>query len=725
MRSRFYLLIVIFGAAALLWSAYLFGIQILDPFNFAHLRRVRYIPRKEILIPRRGGIYDAKGNLLVSSVSYYQLDIDRSAINTWADRNDISQKEAFARVATAISKCSSISKEAALKRLNLGSRNSSIQISNRISEAELDKLIQEFKDQKLPGMIHNFASMRRIYSKGTLAARLLGAVSEASNGYDPMTDSKSLYKLSGICGVEATYDKVLSGEYGWREIVLDANGNRVPYPDLHEKKPRNGNNLYLTIDTNIQEIVENVLYEGVEKYGAAHGGAVVMDPKTGRVLALAGVSNKDKDDDPNLVRTRSNIPASFMYEPGSTLKPISMLPALEHKLVKPNERIECGRYQIGRRVITDTHDYGPLTPRDIIAKSSNVGVAKLAERTGKTRLYEEYISLGFGQRSALNLFGESSGLFAKLENWDGYSLHSLSFGQSISVTSIQLAAAYSAIANGGKMMKPSIIDSYRDDDGELIESFEPSVLRQVSSKAACDTMLSYIQDVVDDGTATHIRMDYISVGGKTGTAEKNVEGTRGYSSGKYNAVFAGMFPMENPQMVVVVFYDEPSHYYRFGSMSAAPSFKKIVENILFMPDCQILPYNERLLQTSLKMPDLINMSVENAERSLNRFGFLYKIEGPDSASVVIDQFPKAGISVDKNHPITLKLGKSKDKPAEESLAKAIMPNLVGMTLRKAVKTASERGVPVKIVGSGVIRKQSLLPGSRITGTSVCILEASL
>ncbi|MCB5276076.1 MAG: penicillin-binding transpeptidase domain-containing protein [Candidatus Cloacimonetes bacterium] len=725
MRSRFYLLIVIFGAAALLWSAYLFGIQILDPFNFAHLRRVRYIPRKEILIPRRGGIYDAKGNLLVSSVSYYQLDIDRSAINTWADRNDISQKEAFARVATAISKCSSISKEAALKRLNLGSRNSSIQISNRISEAELDKLIQEFKDQKLPGMIHNFASMRRIYSKGTLAARLLGAVSEASNGYDPMTDSKSLYKLSGICGVEATYDKVLSGEYGWREIVLDANGNRVPYPDLHEKKPRNGNNLYLTIDTNIQEIVENVLYEGVEKYGAAHGGAVVMDPKTGRVLALAGVSNKDKNDDPNLVRTKSNIPASFMYEPGSTLKPISMLPALEHKLVKPNERIECGRYQIGRRVITDTHDYGPLTPRDIIAKSSNVGVAKLAERTGKTRLYEEYISLGFGQRSALNLFGESSGLFAKLENWDGYSLHSLSFGQSISVTSIQLAAAYSAIANGGKMMKPSIIDSYRDDDGELIESFEPSVLRQVSSKAACDTMLSYIQDVVDDGTATHIRMDYISVGGKTGTAEKNVEGTRGYSSGKYNAVFAGMFPMENPQMVVVVFYDEPSHYYRFGSMSAAPSFKKIVENILFMPDCQILPYNERLLQTSLKMPDLINMSVENAERSLNRFGFLYKIEGPDSASVVIDQFPKAGISVDKNHPITLKLGKSKDKPAEERLAKAIMPNLVGMTLRKAVKTASERGVPVKIVGSGVIRKQSLLPGSRITGTSVCILEASL
>ena len=725
MRSRFYLLLVLFGVAALLWSAYLFSIQILDPFNFAHLRRVRYIPRKEILIPRRGAIFDAKGNMLVSSVSYYQLDIDRAAVNTWAQRKEYSQSEAFNMVTELIANNSNLERSAILRRMNMGSKNTSIQISNRISEAELDKIIQEFNSKKIPGLIHNFSSMRRIYSKGILAARLMGAVSEASNGYDPMTDSKSLYKLSGICGIEATYDKILSGEYGWREIVLDANGNRVPYPDLHEKKPHNGNSIYLTIDANIQEIVENALYEGVEKYGAAHGGAVVMEPKTGRVLALAGVSSKDIEDDQNVVRTKSNIPASFMYEPGSTLKPISMLPALEYKLVKPTERIECGRYQIGRRVITDTHDYGPLTPREIISKSSNVGVAKIAERTGKTKLYEEYISLGFGQKSALGLFGESSGMFAKLENWDGYSLHSLSFGQSISVTSLQLATAYSAIANGGKMMKPIIVDSFRNDSGEIVESFEPSVLRQVSSKAACDTMLSYIQDVVDDGTATHIKMDYISVGGKTGTAEKNVEGTRGYSSGKYNAVFAGMFPMEDPQMVVVVFYDEPSHYYRFGSMSAAPTFKKIVENILFMPDCQILPYNERLLQTSLKMPNLMGMSIQAAEHSLNRYGFLYKIEGPDSASVVTDQFPKAGISVDKNHPITLKIGVSKHTSTNEILAKGSMPDLVGLTLRKAVKSASEQSIPIRIIGNGIVRKQSLLPGSRISSGSICILEASL
>jgi membrane peptidoglycan carboxypeptidase len=332
--------------------------------------------------------------------------------------------------------------------------------------------------------------------------------------------------------------------------------------------------------------------------------------------------------------------------------------------------------------------------------------------------------MGFGQKSALNLFGESSGLFAKLENWDGYSLHSLSFGQSISVTAIQLAAAYSAIANGGKLMKPTIVDSYRDDDGNILESFEPSVLRQISSKAACDTMLSYIQDVVDDGTARHIKMDYITVGGKTGTAEKNVEGTRGYSSGKYNAVFVGLFPVEDPQMVIVVFYDEPDHYFRFGSMSAAPTFGKIVENILFMPDCNILPYNERLMQSSQKMPNLVGQSIHSVEQILNRYGFLYKVEGPDSASVVIDQFPKAGISVDRNHPITLKLGKAKTE-TKETVIKGTMPNLVGMTLRKAVQMATENGVPIRINGSGIVRKQSLLPGSRISNESICLVEESL
>jgi len=724
MKSRFYFLAVIFSLAAVLWTVYLFCIQILDPFHLAGARRMRYTPQKEILVPRRGSILDAKGNLLVSSISYYQIDIDRATVASWAKGKKIPYEKALDMCATMITTQTALSKEEVLKKLTYGKKLTSIQISNKISEVELDRLIKDFQAKDMPGLIYSFASMKRIYSKDILAARVLGSVCEVSNGYDPATNSKSLYKLSGVCGIESTYDKYLSGNYGWKEVVLDANHQPVPYPNLHSKKPENGMNLWLTIDSQIQEIVENALYEGIEQYGAKNGGAIVMDPNTGKILAMAGVSGEDKTEDPNLVRVKSNIAVSFMFEPGSTMKPLTILPAIEHKLIKPTEKIQCGRYQVGRRVISDTHQYGELTPREIITKSSNVGIAKIAERIGSTRLYEKFIALGFGQKTALNMTGESSGMFAKLQNWDGYTLHSVAFGQAISTTALQLATAYSAIANGGKLMKPIIVESIRDDEGRIVEQYEPSVLRTVSTPAVTDTIKSYLQGVVDSGTARHIKMDYIQVGGKTGTAQKNIAGTRGYSEGKYSSVFVGMFPIEKPQMVVVVFYDEPAPGFHFGSTSSAPTFKKIVENILFMPDCQILPYNERLMQTTLTMPNLIGMHLFQAESSLNRYGFQYKVEGPDSASVVINQFPKPGVTVDPHYPITLKIGPNADKkaPMHET---GTMPNLVGLTLREALKQASVQGLAVNIQGSGIVRSQSVLPGSRILKGSKCYLEATL
>ncbi len=362
MKSRFYFLVVIFSLAAVLWTVYLFCIQILDPFHLAGARRMRYTPKKEILIPRRGSILDAKGNLLVSSISYYQIDVDRASIASWAKSEKIPYEKALDICATIITTQTTLSKEEVLKKLTNGNKLTSIQISNKISEVELDRLIKDFQAKDMPGLIYSFASMKRIYSKDILAARVLGSVNEISNGYDPATNSKSLYKLSGVCGIESTYDKFLSGNYGWKEVVLDANHQPVPYPNLHSKKPEDGMNLWLTIDSQIQEIVENALYEGIEQYGAKNGGAIVMDPNTGKILAMAGVSGEDKTEDPNLVRVKSNIAVSFMFEPGSTMKPLTILPAIQHKLVKPTEKIQCGRYQVGRRVISDTHQYGELTP---------------------------------------------------------------------------------------------------------------------------------------------------------------------------------------------------------------------------------------------------------------------------------------------------------------------------------------------------------------------------
>lgn len=724
MQNRYRVLAGFFLITAIIWSVYLFSLQVFNPIDLSSRIAGRYIPQKDILIPNRGPIYDANGSLLVSSIRYYQVDIDRASVERWSKLKKISLGEAYDTVAQLISKNSSLSKEAVLKRLNINNKLTSIQISNKIKESELDRIIKAFNTENVMGLSHSFASMKRIYSKDIVAARLLGSVRAESDGYDPLTQRKSIYKLSGICGLESTFDELLAGENGWREYVEDANHQRVPYPNLKEKLPVNGLGLRLTIDSGLQELIENELRDGLVRYSAKNAGAVVMDPKTGKILAMAGVSHDDKAIDPNLVRVRANIPSSFMFEPGSTMKPLTMLAALDYKVVRHDELIPCGVYQVGRRRISDTHNYGSLTPMGIIAKSSNVGVAKLAERVGARRMYEKFISYGFGQKTALNLYGETSGIFAKLANWDGYTLHSISFGQAISVTALQQAVSFSAIANGGKMMKPMLVDAYVDEKGNVVEQFEPTVIKQVSSKAAADTVLSYLQAVVDHGTGRHIKMDYISLGGKTGTAQKNVEGTRGYSSGKYTSVFAGVFPVEDPRMVVVVFYDEPAQGYHYGSTSAAPTFRKIVESILHLPSCDAIAFNDRLIQASLLMPDLKGKHISEAKSILSRHGFQYKVEGSDTLNIVVDQFPKPNVAVEPGHPITIKVGQ-RISSNQKQTPSGTMPKLVGMTLRKALRTASAHNLKLNIRGSGIVKSQSISPGERIYPNSTCIVEASL
>ncbi len=724
LNPRYLSLTVVFISIALIWAAYLLSIQLLDPLNLSEITRTRYTPGKEILIPTRGAIYDIKGNTLVSSISYYQIDIDRYSIDRWAKHRKIALNQAYREISDIIAQHSSLTPEAVMARLKINDRLNSIQISNRIKEMELVDLIRAFEEGEIPGLIYAFSSMRRIYSKKLLAARLLGSVREQCDGIDDSSKRQNLYKLGGICGIEATYDKVLSGEYGWREVVYDAFKERVPYPNLRQKPAQNGHDIWLTIDSDIQEIVENALLKGLDEYGASNASAVVMDPNTGRILAMAGISKDDATTDPSLVRTSPNLPVSFMFEPGSVMKPISILPALEKNLVNPTEKIPCGVYQIGSRRISDVHRADALNRRDIIIKSSNVGVARIADRIGKTKFFDNYISFGFGQKTGVNLHGESSGIFRKLENWDSFSIHSLSFGQEISVTTLQLAVAFSAIANGGKLMKPFVVDSFRDDKGSIIEQFEPTILRTVSNPSTIDTIKVYLQAAVDHGTGRNAKVGYISVGGKTGTAQKKAENAPGYSPDKYTAVFTGFFPVEKPELVISVVYDEPKGHYHYGSMSSAPTFKNIMENILFMPDCSILPFNQRLMQTSLTMPDLRGKPLFRAESILNQYGFLYRVVGPDSASVIVDQFPKPYVRIDRNHHITLKIGKSVDQTLPQ-INQGLMPDLRGLTLRKAMQVATTHQITLNISGTGKVRNQSILPGSRILPGAKCQVEASL
>lgn len=724
MHTRSVILLVVFSVIILIWTVYLFSIQAFDPLHLSSNGDLFYKPGKEIMIPTRGSIMDSQGGVLVSSVAFYQVDIDRKQVSQWAKKRHLSQEQVYDKIATAFAKNTPITKEFMLERLNYKNSLSSIQISHKIKESELENLLLAFQKQDLPGFIHSFSSMKRIYSRGITAARLLGSVKENTSDYNPDDPVSSIYRLSGINGLEATYDRELAGKNGWREVVYDANHNRVPYPDLHERKPVNGANLWLTIDAAYQDAVEEALAEGLQTYGAKNAAAVVMDPNTGKILAMAGVSAEDYSEDPAFVRVKSNIPASFMFEPGSTMKPFTAMAALDHKLVSPNERFQVGNMIVGKRRISDTHQYGDLRMREIISKSSNVGIAKIGDRVGAKRLYDKLIALGFGQKSGLNLFGESSGMFRKLENWDGYSLHSISFGQEISVTAVQLANAYGTIANGGNLMKPYIVDSFRDETGKIITQNSPKLIRKVVSQAAADTMKSYLQSVVDDGTAKNIKQSFISIGGKTGTAQKKVEGAAGYAAGKYNGVFVGFFPVEKPQLVIAVVYDEPSGGYYYGGLCAAPTFKRIMEKVLFLPTCNILPQNKRMQQITALTPNLVGMNVSAAEAILSQNGLTYKVTVNDSSNLVIDQYPKANVSLDKSHPITLVTGKSGLKEAT-ILKKGIMPNLNGLTLRRAMQLCAGYKIKVKISGMGIVRKQSILAGTAVEPGSLCLVEATL
>ncbi len=722
MKFRYYSLLAVLLLVVVTWVIYLFIIQITDPLDLAYLRQIRYNPSKELLIPTRGAIYDCNGQLLASTIKYYQIDIDRGAVKKYAERHRLSQSVEFDKIATIISRNSELTKEFILEKLNRGNLTFSIQISNKIKESELNRILKEFAANKLPQPIYTFSSMKRVYSKGILAARVIGSVRENTEEIAKIQRDKVLYKLRGTCGLEATYDHILSGEYGWREVVYDAHHSEVPYPELSEKYPENGANLTLTIDSDIQEIVENNLFEGIEKYSAKNAAAIVMNPDTGEIVAMAGISKTDRSSDPNAVRALMNIPVTFMFEPGSTYKPFTAMLALEKHMYGPNELIDCSTRNIGGRRIGDSHGHGALTLRNVIAYSSNCGISRVAERVGAPALYERLTELGFGQKSGLNMVGESSGWFRKLVNWGPYSLPSISFGQEVSVTPIQLATAYCAIANGGKVMKPYIVKSISDNNGNVLQAFQPKLIRTISDKTTLDTLRSYMQGVVDYGTATQVKLDYLKIGGKTGTAQKKEEGSNHYSGDKFTAGFSGFFPVDNPKLVIVVLYDEPVGVYHFGALSAGPTFKAITEQICALPKCAIIPEVKQKNQVQVIMPNVTGLRQLQAEAILRQAGIQFNSVVNDASGIVVNQFPKSEVQFSRQNSATLII----DRKTQDFLAisdNSIMPDLSGMTIRSAMKIAKTKKINLVINGFGSIISQTIPSGSKTRTGETCIVEA--
>ncbi len=408
---------------------------------------------------------------------------------------------------------------------------------------------------------------RRFYPKGPLLAHVLGFA-----GMDG----------AGLEGLERRYESHLHGEKRVAVLQRDALGRIVFPKDEAAQSPASGHSLTLTIDEVIQYVAEKELEEAMNKTRAKAGTVIVLDPQTGALLALA-ISPRF---DPNSVAALTpgrwrNRALTDAYEPGSTMKAIVAAAALEEKVMKPGTMVfgENGRMTIANTVIHDHEKLGWVTFAQVIQKSSNIGAAKTGMALGDQRLYRYLQAFGFGQRTEIDLPGEAGGLLRDPKDWGRRSLASISMGQEIGVTPMQMVSAISVLANGGILMKPYVVSEVRDAQGQLLKQIDPQVKRRVISAETARTVTSILEGVVTDGTGAKAAIPGFRVAGKTGTAQKIDPRTGTYSATQFVGSFVGFVPADNPRLAMIVVIDEPQGE-SFGGLVAAPVFRRVGEQVL-------------------------------------------------------------------------------------------------------------------------------------------------
>jgi cell division protein FtsI (penicillin-binding protein 3) len=515
------------------------SLQILDRDKLRGLAEDQYVRQLDIP-PRRGDIFDRRGIPLAQSVEVDSISMDPSMAP------DLRQ------VSRDLARGLHLDAEELYGRLERAKRFAWIKRQAKPDEAVYARQLD------IPG-VGFVKEARRFYPQRELAAHVIGLVG---------TDGK------GLEGVEKAFDDELTGEGAQFAGFRDAKGRKLlTQVDLAADRP--GGNVWLTLDGQLQYVTEKALARVVEESKAPDGMAVVLDPKTGELLALANYPpfnpNSPQDAVQGVMRDRAALDA---FEPGSTFKSFVIADALDEGAIKPEDIFFCenGAWEVGGHTIHDTHSHGWLTPEKILQVSSNICAAKIAQLLGRDRLVRAFERFGFGQRAGLALPGEGHGSvpYPRAE----VALATQAYGQGVSATAVQLAAAYGAIANGGILMRPYLVSRVVDPDGTVLLENRPSPVRRVVSEKTARKVVSMLESVVvRGGTAPRAAMDDYRVAGKTGTAQKPDPVARGYSD-KHVASFVGIVPAEDPRVVILVVVDEPKIDI-YGADGAAPAVKEI------------------------------------------------------------------------------------------------------------------------------------------------------
>lgn len=633
---------------------------------------------------QRGAIYDRAGRALVVNTARYVVEADPTIPGFEARQDELAETLAAFTDRSADDYRRMI-RDRASRQYVLLVRN-------------LDEAAKEQLDlADFPGVMTQGSFARR-YNYASTASHVLGHVTS---------------DLNGSAGLELMFDRDLSGEPGRQATQRDRRGRTRAIVGGTRTEPRDGQSLVLTIDLVRQAILEEELAKGVQAAGARWGTAVAMNPRTGEILALANAPTYDPNRAGQFTNAaRRNHAVVDRIEPGSTFKLVTAVAGLESGTLTTKTPIATGNGSatFASRTIYDTQAHGTVSFGRALAVSSNVAMAKAARQIGPAPMYTAARALGFGEMTTIDLPGEVDGLLRRPEDWDGTTLASMAMGYAVEVTPLQMLTAYAALANGGVLVHPHVVKERLDADGDVVWTAPTDSVRRAFSAETAAALLPYFEQAVatEGGTARRAAVEGLRVAGKTGTAKKAVGG--GYGSA-YRASFAGLFPVEDPEVVMLVVLDSPQRGF-YGGTVAAPIFGATAQRwVGTFPSVaeRMAPAGEVTLRASAPLPAIDELPTILAASRLRAEGFSVRTPKGDAWAPARLDRGAAGdtLRLDK----TVRLDRAAVRVTESGEPVRTMPDLRGRSARQAVAWLRSLGVAPRLRGTGTVRAQSIAPGA--------------
>ncbi len=690
-RVRFVMLLVaLFGLAIVFKAA---TIQVVDGVALRKLADSLTVFSKNIE-PERGNIYTENGDLLSTSLPFFEVRMDfmseamrDSVFNKNVDSLAIMFASEFGKKSQAAYK-----KELIKNKLK-GNRYYLVKRNVKYPQLQAMKKWPFFREGRYQSGMIVLQKNERKNPFGMLAHRTIGYVRDEGK-----------VKV----GIEGRFDKYLKGVKGRVLVQKIARNTYIPLNGKGDVQPKTGQDVYLTIDVNMQDVVESALVKSLKYHNADHGTAVLMEVSTGKIKAISNLTYN---------KTLKRYSEDYNYavgeatEPGSTFKLVSLAALLDHGYVKITDKVdlENGEKRFSDRIMKDSHkpENNIVTIKEAFATSSNVGISKLVHLHYKKKyqkFYDKLLSFHLNNPVGIEITGEANPVIHKPKTWSLVSLPWMSIGYEIQLTPLQTLTFYNAIANNGKMMKPYLVSAIKEYD-HFIEKFEPVIIdKKIVSDETIISLKELLDNVVENGTAKNIKSKNISMSGKTGTSQISNKNTN-YKDKIYQASFAGYFPSKNPKYSCIVVINNPRENGIYGSSVAAPVFGEIANKVSANNEIMQKPLG-KIADNNSKLPLIGNVNSFDAEIIYNALGFsFHKEKGIDF-----------GTTIKKNNAIV---------QAPNPLLSDLMPNVVGMNLKDAFFILENMGLKIRYQGNGKITKQSIKRGEKISRGAIVSLELNM